>query len=180
MNYNTHNEEKILEEYNGWFKFLLKLPLILVIFTGIEFFVLGIVFADIFDAAIIVFWLVGAATAGLTYVFTKILLSATVLKVYYLKSINEKLPSDKVLTPSISQNKKTVSSTINTNQATLLTWTCKNCGTKNHKSAMYCSKCHLIKGSEKPNNEATWTCPQCGEKNNPASKKCINCFASKP
>lgn len=174
---NYTQDDIIIDEYNNWFNFYFKLPLILTILIGVACFVLGIVFADLFDGAIIVFWLVGAVVSALTYFITKISLSAIILNIYYLKSIDAKLSRETVYTPSIL--KKQATTATNANKAVEATWTCKKCGTKNHTSAMYCLNCRASKLSE-PTTGPMWTCPKCGEKNKFAAKNCINCFEPKP
>lgn len=86
--YKTKGELVILEN-ERWFKFWILLPVITTIIYAVASFVLGIVFAAVFENGtyLWIFWGGGAVFCALNYLFLKIVLSYRILHIYYLKNI---------------------------------------------------------------------------------------------
>lgn len=77
-----------------WFKFFVYLPKITAIVMSIIFFIFGILdVAELSiletDAAIIIWWLIGAVVSALAYVLLKLSCSYKILHIYLLKKIEK-------------------------------------------------------------------------------------------
>jgi len=106
--------ELVITSNEKWFKFFVYLPKILTIITAVLVFVwsivdpavfqykmyvgyyssrydilYGVMRLDTFFGAMIIWWAIGAVACILTYIFTKIMLSYSILHIYYLRDIRE-------------------------------------------------------------------------------------------
>lgn len=111
--------KSVIESNEKWFKFFVKLPMILTIVSALFYFVWGIVDPAIFQVskadiysgnyylapkndyyygimgletyfgAMLVWWIIGAVVSVITYACTKLAVSYKILHIYYLHDIKE-------------------------------------------------------------------------------------------
>lgn len=83
----SQEDETIIKNYEPWFKFFTKLPLIIAIFWAVLCIALGIILAYAFDENYILI-MIGALFSPILYVIVKLCTSYSILHIYYLKKIS--------------------------------------------------------------------------------------------
>ncbi len=193
MGYEYYEEEREIGDNESWFDIYVKLPKIILIVSIALFFICGIVLGAVFESfgITLLCWAVGIVSAAISFVMLKIIFSANIIQVNYLRKIDKKLSKLNIVTNQSTATK--------TKLLSGQPWICLKCHTRNSYDREFCIGCFTprdkatnaknftksIITNKKPNaskkeSAPSWTCPKCGEKNNPNAKNCIGCFEPNP